>query len=318
MKVSRLSERPPTSTAKALARFERQFTYPLGETQRFSISHGADYPRFFRAIGEAACFVAEEHGEVAGVLGCALTRLWTPERRTVPAIYFGDIKVTPSARGGRVLFRLLNAARAWVDDKATLGYGVVMDNTGVLPGSYTGRLGLPSFEPVGQITLFHFDTGATSGGDDPLAVRERNVGDSPDSKTLLGEVEGFASISVSPSLRSRMSPVVFDVGGGRATGMLEDTLAAKRLLDEQYNEIVSAHLSYFHYSDLEAAVDLIDAACRQCRELAYPKMFVAVSSVEADELGDALEGRVFQRATATVYGTGFDSHAPWYVNSSEI
>ena len=46
----------------ALARFEEQFTYPLGPGRTLRISHGDDYPRFFRAIGDAACFVAERSG----------------------------------------------------------------------------------------------------------------------------------------------------------------------------------------------------------------------------------------------------------------
>ena len=72
MNVHPSSARPGAELALALARFEEQFTYPLGPGRSFRISHGDDYPRFFRAMGEVACFVAERDGVVLGVLGAAL------------------------------------------------------------------------------------------------------------------------------------------------------------------------------------------------------------------------------------------------------
>ena len=62
MNVHALSAPPPTALARALDRFEGQFRYPLGPGRSFRISHGDDYPRFFRAMGEGACFVAERDG----------------------------------------------------------------------------------------------------------------------------------------------------------------------------------------------------------------------------------------------------------------
>ena len=64
MIVHELHGPPAPELARALAEFEAGFTYPLGPGRTFHICHGDDYPCFFRAMGEAACFVAEQKGRV--------------------------------------------------------------------------------------------------------------------------------------------------------------------------------------------------------------------------------------------------------------
>ena len=91
MNVHALTAAPGPEHAAALARFEEQFTYPLGPGRSFRISHGNDYPRFFRAVGDAVCFVAERDGEVLGVLGLAVTRVCAGDGTEVPTIYLGDL-----------------------------------------------------------------------------------------------------------------------------------------------------------------------------------------------------------------------------------
>src|SRR5438132_11275505 len=113
MNVRQVSLAPEASLARLLEKFESQFTYPLGGERRFRISHGDDYPRFFRAIGEAACFVAERQGDVLGTMGVAVRPLLLPDGRTVRSAYLGDLKVAPAARGGPVLLRLAQAAQGW-------------------------------------------------------------------------------------------------------------------------------------------------------------------------------------------------------------
>ena len=80
MTIHELRTAPPPELADALERFEEQFHYPLGSDRFFRISHGEDYPRFFRAMGEGVCFVAERDGEVLGAMGAALRRLALPNR----------------------------------------------------------------------------------------------------------------------------------------------------------------------------------------------------------------------------------------------
>ena len=53
MIVQRIHSPPDPELADALSAFEQHFRYPLGRTRTFRISHGPDYPRFFRAMGKA-------------------------------------------------------------------------------------------------------------------------------------------------------------------------------------------------------------------------------------------------------------------------
>src|SRR5262245_34612162 len=112
MTVHQLSSPPSPSLARALAEFEAPFTYPLGSEKSFRITHGEDYTLFFRAQGNGACFIAEHHGHVAGVMGTAIRRCWMPDGAERAVAYIGDLKVAANARGGRVLVRLAQAAEA--------------------------------------------------------------------------------------------------------------------------------------------------------------------------------------------------------------
>ncbi|MFG2632233.1 hypothetical protein [Streptomyces sp. NPDC048473] len=134
MTAVRTLQGPPSSElAAALEVFEEQFTYPLGSDGTFRISHAPDYPRFFRAMGECAVFVAEREGQVHGTLGAALRRLRSPDGREGIAGYLGDLKVLPSARGGLTLLRLMRAGLAVNADRATSMFSVVMGGTPVRP-----------------------------------------------------------------------------------------------------------------------------------------------------------------------------------------
>src|SRR5436190_11696666 len=114
MKVHQVSGTLPPALARALAEFEAPFTYPLGPGKFFRISHGEDYTLFFRAQGKGCCFIAEDHGRVAGVLGTAIRTLWLPDGTERTVAYIGDLKIAAAARRGAVLVRLARAAEAWL------------------------------------------------------------------------------------------------------------------------------------------------------------------------------------------------------------
>src|SRR5882724_3251162 len=97
MKTLVLQEAPTTELARALAEFETQFTYPLGPGRSFRINHGDDYPRFFRAMGEAASCVVLDNDKVLGVLGVAVHPLLLPDGKEIKVAYFGDLKVDRAA-----------------------------------------------------------------------------------------------------------------------------------------------------------------------------------------------------------------------------
>ncbi|HBJ85221.1 MAG TPA: hypothetical protein DDZ88_15380, partial [Verrucomicrobiales bacterium] len=113
MTLHSLQQAPPEWLGTALQRFELQFEYPLGADTTFRISHGRDYLPFFAAMGSATLLVAEQAGEVLGTL--VRVERWIqfhgpqPMRQLVH--YLADLKVSPKARGGRVLSRLLFEAK---------------------------------------------------------------------------------------------------------------------------------------------------------------------------------------------------------------
>src|SRR5689334_21167798 len=92
MTIHQVSGPPSPELAQALAEFEEPFTYPLGAGRFFRISHGSDYTLFFRAQGDAACFIAENQGRVIGALGTSIRTLWLPDGSERKVAYFGDLK----------------------------------------------------------------------------------------------------------------------------------------------------------------------------------------------------------------------------------
>src|SRR5262249_31385275 len=88
---------PSAALGRALSTFEGQFSYPLGPGATFRISHGEDYSRFFRAIGRATRFVAEEEGRVLGTLAVVIRRLARPDGGEEDTAYVADLKVAPEA-----------------------------------------------------------------------------------------------------------------------------------------------------------------------------------------------------------------------------
>src|SRR5690606_37342637 len=119
MNVHQLVLAPSASLAARLDEFERQFRYPLGSGQTFYISHGDDYPRFFRAMGEACCLVAEQGERVIGVLSVVIRPLQHPDGSATTTAYFADLKLSPTCYRGRVLLRLFCEAQNWLARRAT-------------------------------------------------------------------------------------------------------------------------------------------------------------------------------------------------------
>jgi hypothetical protein len=315
MNLHRLCGPPSTELAQALARFESQFTYPLGPDRFFRISHGDDYPRFFRAMGEAACFAAERQGSVLGTLGAALRRLLLPDGQERDAVYVADLKISPAARGGKTLVRLADAIQQWVGERANAAFSVVMDGTAVTPLRYTGRLGIPLFQELGRIVVLRLPTaGAPDGREDPKPTTGRQ-GEVCYRRLSVGR---FASAGGSPSERSEMTPLWFMTSDGGACGRLEDTRRAKRLIAGDGVEMQSAHLSCFAYRDPRSGVDLLNASLRRAASIGFPAVFVAVPSSDVQALSQGLNAKELVVAPATIYGTGLEPTALWNVNTAEI
>ena len=317
MNLHALRDAPPEPLRRALADFEAQFTYPLGPGRSFRISHGYDYPRFFRAIGSAVSFVAERDGRVAGVVGVAIRPLVTPDGAQRPAAYVGDLKVSPAARGTLVFPRLARAALAWARPQVDAGYGVVMDGTTATPAAYTGRAAVPAFRPAGKVFVLRLPAvnESPAGGTNRWIDSPADAG--PARYAALSHWR-YAAAGGNPAERSEMTPVWLVHPDGSACGRLEDTRRAKRLWADDGTEMVSAHLACFAFATPRAGAELLEAAGRIAGGSGFPAVFVAVAEPDMTGLSPALGAADRVVAPATVYAAGLDAGPAWNINSSEI
>ena len=321
MNIHHLLEAPEASLASQLGTFERQFTYPLGEGRSFHVSHGGDYPRFFRAIGGAGSggsFVAESGGLVLGTLGIALRPLRMPSGEIVTSAYIGDVKTAPGSLRGMVVMAMAARAVLWAKENGAVNaYAVVMDGTPQSPSTYSGRFGIPAFMAMSNVCLLRFPV------PDVPAVEEgawEVVG--PVATNLFGRLSPrrFAPLGGSAALRCSFAPVHLAAPNGSACGILEDTLLAKRILVDDGSEMVSAHLSMFAHANPGSACQLLRQALARCGRLGFPALFVSVPACDLHAILSAWgDPTGIVRAPATIYAAGFpDAVEPWNLNTSEV
>lgn len=314
MKLHHLTDAAPPDLGRALAEFEREFTYPLGSDQRFRISHGEAYLPFFRAIGDPEVLVAEHRGVVLGTLSRVRRRLeWRTRPDSPPVIpeahYLCDLKVSAAARGSTVLARLIRETkRAIVASGHHACYCVVMEGTGRLPTDYTGRLGVPVFEKLGEIVVLRISPG-------PDGVKAKS------GATVTGghlTRSGHFASGGDSSLRSILDPQMIATGDGLARGILEDTRRGKRLFLVPGGELRSAHLSGFAYAAPQAGAALLTSALERAVAAGFPAVFTAVPAGEWPRLRPFMEGTRVQVAPAAVYGHGLHAGGDWWIDTAEI
>jgi hypothetical protein len=317
LQVHQLRSAPAPELQARLEDFERQFDYPLGPDRRFRISHGDDYTRFFNAMGEAVCLVAENSHGVVGTLAVVARRLLTPEGRIEDVTYLADLKIATVARGGRALLQLARAALAV--STTSIGYCVVMDGTRVVPDAYTNRLGIPGFHAVENIDVLRIPADAANA---PSHAQVRPVtAEESDELFVRGSRGSYAALAKDPAQqtqRARFKPQGLALSGGGASGLLEDTLQAKRLLITNGGELESAHLSQFVFTEVEAGAKLIQAALTLTRDRGLPALFAAIPSRRTQPLLAALQIPHLTRAPATIFGAGLMPGHSWNLNTSEI
>ncbi len=310
------------STLDELAQFEQQFRYPLGPDNHFSISHGSEYLPFFAAMGAATLLVAEHCGAIVGTLVLVRRQLVIGDsdsgeshNRRQDAHYICDLKVRPDARSGSALARLMTAAADIMRPcQSHACYSVVMAGTTSEPAAYTGRLGIPDFAAVGEIAILRFLTASSR---EPSKVADT----SPDHFAGLHERLGASGVQPTAgdsSLRSLIAVQRFCHVNETACGLLEDTRRGKRLIQASGEEIVSAHLSRFRWSDLAAAEDLLKYALHRSFALGFPAMFCSMPSAAWVQLQPLLQGLEYQETSATVYGYHVPGTLDWWIDTSEI
>ena len=313
MKLHRFTDEVPAATGRALAEFEREFSYPLGPSEHFRISHGEDYLPFFRAIGEPVLLAMEDAGKIVGGIARVRRRLdlrhGAGAEESV-AHYLCGLKVAAAARGTAVLARLIGETKRGIEaGDSQACYCVVMAGTGRLPTDYTGRLGVPRFEKVGEIVILRISPGG------PFVKRCRVIS-TTDFAAIRGRLarSGYAATGGESEYRSWMSPLPLVTPGGDACGMLEDTRRGKRLFLESGGELVSAHLSGFAYATPEAGAELLAAAVVR----AQGPFFAALPLRQMEAMRTLLDGLNFTEAGACIYGHGLECGHDWWVDTAEI
>jgi hypothetical protein len=290
--------------AGALERFERQFDYPLGPQARFRISHGRDYLPFFRAMGNARVLLVEQSGEVLGTLAHIERQFEASAHDQRLAHYLCDLKIAPSARGGRVLASLFREARARIARSPSHAcYSVVMTGTGRLPTDYTGRIGVPDFPKVADVMVLRVS--AYAGASPQIAESTDRV--------------SSAGIRVSGgdrSLRSLMPPEKIAVHG--AHGWLEDTRRGKRLWNLNGEELLNAHLSDVHFETAKAARELLVQALDRALAAGFTGVFFALPNTLWQSVKDSFAGFVITEAPAAIYGYDLPQGESWWINTAEI
>jgi hypothetical protein len=321
MNLQSFTTNVPESAAELLAEFETHFTYPLGNACRFRISHGNDYLRFFRSMGEATLLVASDgttiHGSIARVeKELILRRKSSPLVGLCLAHYLCDLKVKPASRGSMVLPRLIKETKRQIESSGTRAcYSVVMDGTGRLPTDYTGRLGVPKFERLAKISILRL----TAHDHAQPTTTCRIV--SPEEYAKLAESiypSGYAASNRNAQHRSSMEPVYFSTNNGDACGILQDTRRAKQLFLESGEELLSGHLCGLRYQTADAGATLLREAARLAHASGFPAVFTSVPHGQWTDLQPFLEDHHVTVAPATIYGHALQAGCDWWIDTAEI
>ena len=321
MKILEIESQPTAELNAALEIFESEFRYPLGADSWFRISHGDDYTRFFRAIGDARCFIAVNGSEVVGTITSIICRLRQPGGEFRRGSYISDLKVAHST-SGRTLLRLFRAATDWTLTSPTPAFCVVMDGTANTPVSYTGRLGVPKFVELAKLVILRIPVDLLARVPSERPRLEIEECDREEARRMYERltVDCFATDGGQSSTRSRMLPIGLIASDGSVCGVLEDTRRCKKLFRSDGLEMVSAHLSCFGYRSIGSAAAMILEALRRCSSLGIPALFVCVRPEDVRPMlqSSRLEDAQTVEASATVFGYSFEGPGKWSINTAEI
>lgn len=303
---------PQPALERQLAEFEKSFTYPLGDNQRFSISHGPRYDNFFHSLGPHCCLAAVHDGRVLATIGAAKRILCYPDGSAHEALYIGDLKIAPEARGSRLLWRVLRELSAWSGPQSAL-FSIVMDGTNREPPQYTGRAGIPAFEAIAKISILRVTTSK-----DHATETARRLTAAEFSALHRQLSHGRTSVTLGDvSRRSSTTFQYFALSDATACAVLEDTANAKRLFDQNGKELRTAHCSSFAYKTVDAAKRLLMATSASAADSGFPALFAAIPKTDNAAIVEQIVP-IVESFPATIFGHGVSSGGDWLVNSSEI
>lgn len=314
MKVKQLPYLIPSLLTQKLSKFEKEFTYPLGQDQSFRIDHGEDYGAFYRSIGDECIFYLEKENRVIGVISTTIKSIKLASGKVTSVGYIGDIKLTPSYQKTIAALYLFKSIKPFLEQQAQIAYGLVMDGTKTLPSQYTGKASIPNFTPISKQYILRFNTNCT------ITCQSSEITESTQAwkiyTNFLSKTPHDNEIS-QYQYRSSIEPQWMTIEN-TAIGMLENTRKSKRLyLVENDEEIKSTHLSYFAFNSKASAKNLIINALKKSKELGFPGMFISFNEKNYKRLQPYLEDMDFTLSTATVYATD-EKLKNYNINSSEI
>ena len=295
----------PFEWTRELSEFERNFQYPLGKNSFFRISHGDDYTRFFRALGKSTSLVStNKQNSVCSSISIVRRNLYHATER-IQAYYLADLKVLPKSAPS-TLFRLLSTGQKILPElKTSPLYCVVMQGTERTPDQYSGRLGLPQLTKLGEIAIFRMESTPPKEQVRVLSTKNKASAHRPCPQAYYFESQGH-------EIRSKFLVQKFSLGS--ASCLLEDTLRAKNLFDQNDQEIISGHISSLRYQKPQDAIQLLSLISRNCPN--YPALFFSVPIQDHKAFAEALPKHSL--SFASIYGTQLKANQRWFINTAEI
>lgn len=317
MKVYAPGENELVQLKTSLATFERQFHYPLGENQSFSISHGEDYTAFYRSMGKATCLMAKtDENKILGTFCASLRYIQkTDKAQAVPALYLGDLKIDVIQQKTRLFYQLAKRMSELVDGDNEIALSVMMDGTkNTPPSTYSGRVNFTSFLPISNYYILKFQ--ATNY---PYTEKRINYLTEENAFLLYQKITDKDYFLLSDStLRSKMAPIWLADPEGKACGKLEDTEQAKRLITSDGHMLRSSHLSYFTFTDPVAGYALLLEAIKFSSQQNFLHTFIALNQNDFDLLSPLIKDLVYDVAPATLYGNIHATNLTLQLNTAEI
>lgn len=310
MNVVAFDGQPEPSLNNRLLEFEQLFDYPLTSSVRFSIKHEPDYSAFFRALGAARTVVAEIDGEVVAVLASAI-RTVVQNQHAHKVAYFGDLKIHPEFRSGRLLYALASEMKQRLTSDVSAAYAIAMSETAVLPERYTGRVGIPLFRRLHQIKILRIEC---AHHEDITVQSYKEAEGYHHFENVAGPGPIFSKTQ--HTLRSELEPRWF-LAPGAAAAMVEDTRKAKRLFTADGQELLSAHISNLAFTNASDASKVIKACLGYAADAGYPAAFVALDEAQTEALASSLKQLQYEESAATMYATD-PMFSSIRVNTAEI
>lgn len=299
-----------------LAEFEALFTYPLQNQEYFRISHSPDYSAFFRSIGSFAqsLLILKEKKIIAG-LSAVECDIYTPQGNK-KALYVGDLKICANFRNSRALWKLISFVSACYP-KIREAFCVVMEGTAVVPSAYTGRLGVPLFQPLQSINIIALDTKKVA----QSASSAVNTLNSIQGKQLFTQLAAEKNYiqNNQPDLRSLNPPQWICSDSKMACGRLEDTQKGKRLFHQNGHELLNAHLAAFIYTEFDDAIHLLQQACIIAFQQGLHQLFCNIKLQDVPYCTQVFGTALQVNTQATVFTAGLGpSRYDWLISTSEI